>query len=291
MGRSSPAGRRGALIAPCSPTVVAASSFTASSASGCVRTPSRQRRHVRRAADAHGRARHPPAEIVSPLPDPPARDASATVTEADLDPRASAGSIPRLRVQGRLGCPRAERRARRHVRRGPDLRVADPQRRQPARALRRFFELELRLSCCRRVRSGPRPRPTRRRWSCRPGMADAVEDAVRPRLWVHASVRDAATARTDVDHADGEPPHPQPHDYIAYVGVAPEGQGQGLGTRLLRPTLDRCDTEGLPTYLEATSERNRALYARLGFQVQGELRLGSSPSLWLMRQPPASPAR
>lgn len=80
----------------------------------------------------------------------------------------------------------------------------------------------------------------------------------------------------------------EPHYYIAYVGVAPEAQGQGLGTRLLRPTLDRCDKEGLPTYLEATSERNRALYERLGFQVQGELRLGSSPPLWLMRRPPAS---
>lgn len=83
----------------------------------------------------------------------------------------------------------------------------------------------------------------------------------------------------------------EPHYYIAYVGVAHEAQGQGLGTRLLRPTLDRCDTEGLPTYLEATSERNRALYERLEFQVQGELRLGSSPPLWLMRRPPASPAR
>ena len=83
----------------------------------------------------------------------------------------------------------------------------------------------------------------------------------------------------------------EPHYYIAYVGVAPEAQGQGLGTRLLRPTLDRCEAEGLPAYLEATSERNRALYERVGFRVHGELRLGSSPPLWLMRRPPASPAR
>jgi GNAT superfamily N-acetyltransferase len=79
----------------------------------------------------------------------------------------------------------------------------------------------------------------------------------------------------------------EPHYYIAYVGVAPAAQGHGLGTRLLRPTLDRCDRERLPAYLEATSERNRALYERLGFQVQDELRLGSSPPLWPMRRPAA----
>ncbi len=77
----------------------------------------------------------------------------------------------------------------------------------------------------------------------------------------------------------------EPHYYVAYVGVASAAQGQGLGTRLLHPTLDRCDEEGLPAYLEATSERNRALYERLGFRVQGELRLGSSPPLWPMRRP------
>lgn len=78
----------------------------------------------------------------------------------------------------------------------------------------------------------------------------------------------------------------EPHYYIPYVGVAPEGQGGGLGTALLRPTLDRCDREGLPAYLEATSERNAALYARLGFEHLGELTLGSSPPLWRMRRPP-----
>jgi GNAT superfamily N-acetyltransferase len=77
----------------------------------------------------------------------------------------------------------------------------------------------------------------------------------------------------------------EPHYYIPYIGVAPDAQGQGLGTALLRPTLDRCDREGLPAYLEATSERNAALYERLGFKLRGELRLGSSPPLWPMLRP------
>jgi RimJ/RimL family protein N-acetyltransferase len=62
-----------------------------------------------------------------------------------------------------------------------------------------------------------------------------------------------------------------------YVGVATRFQGQGLGAALLRPTLDRCDREGLPAYLEASSERSAALYERLGFVHLGELRVPDGP--------------
>jgi GNAT superfamily N-acetyltransferase len=73
-----------------------------------------------------------------------------------------------------------------------------------------------------------------------------------------------------------------PHYYVRDVGVLPSRQGQGLGSALLRPTLERCDREGLPAYLEASSERNAALYERLGFRVTRELRVGGSPPLRLM---------
>jgi ribosomal protein S18 acetylase RimI-like enzyme len=76
------------------------------------------------------------------------------------------------------------------------------------------------------------------------------------------------------------------HYYFANIGVAPEAQGQGLGSRLMRPTLDRCDQEGLPAYLEASSERNAALYERLGFQCTEVLRFAGSPPLRLMVRPP-----
>jgi GNAT superfamily N-acetyltransferase len=86
--------------------------------------------------------------------------------------------------------------------------------------------------------------------------------------------------------------HPQePHFYIRYVGVAARFQGQGLGTALLRSTLDRCDREGLPAYLEATSERNAALYERLGFVHLGELRVPDGPPFWPMRRPCDRPSR
>jgi ribosomal protein S18 acetylase RimI-like enzyme len=78
----------------------------------------------------------------------------------------------------------------------------------------------------------------------------------------------------------------RPHWYILAVGVRPEDQGRGLGTALLTPTLARCDTEGLPAYLEASSERSAALYERLGFEHVGELRLGGSPPVWRMLRSP-----
>jgi GNAT superfamily N-acetyltransferase len=77
------------------------------------------------------------------------------------------------------------------------------------------------------------------------------------------------------------------HYYVRDVGVRPDMQGRGLGSALLGPTLARCDEEGLPAYLEASSERNAALYARLGFELIDELRVMDSPPLRLMRRPPA----
>jgi ribosomal protein S18 acetylase RimI-like enzyme len=77
----------------------------------------------------------------------------------------------------------------------------------------------------------------------------------------------------------------EPHFYVPYVGVAPEGQGAGLGTKLLGKTLERADAARLPTYLEATSERNAELYERLGFEHLGPFTVLGSPPLWPMRRP------
>ena len=60
------------------------------------------------------------------------------------------------------------------------------------------------------------------------------------------------------------------------IGVHPDTQGQGLGSTLMRPTLDRCDREGLPAYIEASNERSAALYARLGFQHLKRCDIGSA---------------
>ena len=77
--------------------------------------------------------------------------------------------------------------------------------------------------------------------------------------------------------------HPtEPHHYLPFLGVDPAAQGRGFGSALLRTGLDRADRDGLPSYLEATSPRNRALYERHGFKVVGKITSADSPALWPM---------
>ncbi|MFE6406071.1 GNAT family N-acetyltransferase [Streptomyces sp. NPDC057837] len=77
------------------------------------------------------------------------------------------------------------------------------------------------------------------------------------------------------------------HEYLWMIGVAPGRQGEGLGTALIESVLDRCDREGLPAYLEASSDRSRKLYERLGFELSGEvLELPDGPVMWPMWREP-----
>lgn len=81
-------------------------------------------------------------------------------------------------------------------------------------------------------------------------------------------------------------PH-EPHWYLAVLGTETAHQGKGLGSALLTPMLEECDTTGLPAYLESSKEENVPFYARHGFEVTGELPLPSGgPTLWTMWRPP-----
>ena len=84
----------------------------------------------------------------------------------------------------------------------------------------------------------------------------------------------------------------EPHYYVRTVGVRTALQGQGVGSALMQPTLERADSAGLPTYIEASSERSAALYERLGFVHMGVVELPEGgPPVWPMRRPPAGASR
>jgi GNAT superfamily N-acetyltransferase len=53
--------------------------------------------------------------------------------------------------------------------------------------------------------------------------------------------------------------------YLSIVAVDPAVQGQGLGGKLLEPTIAEADRAGLTCYLETFSQRNLSFYQRLGF--------------------------
>jgi ribosomal protein S18 acetylase RimI-like enzyme len=104
---------------------------------------------------------------------------------------------------------------------------------------------------------------------------------------VTAEMGDDALGRTAELTNLMEANHPHdPHLYLWFAGVHASRQGQGWGGRLLESRLTRADAQALPAYLEATSERNRRLYERHGFEVTGLLTVDGSPPLWQMWREP-----
>ncbi|UNI13365.1 hypothetical protein JDV02_000115 [Purpureocillium takamizusanense] len=62
--------------------------------------------------------------------------------------------------------------------------------------------------------------------------------------------------------------------YIFFIGTAVEGRGRGLASRLIEEAKKLAAKERLPVWLEATTERNRRLYSKLGFKDLGGIVLG-----------------
>lgn len=74
----------------------------------------------------------------------------------------------------------------------------------------------------------------------------------------------------------------EPHYYLAALGTDPAFQGQGIGSALMQPVLERCDREGLPAYLESSKARNVPFYQKHGFEVVEELEVPNGPRVWAM---------
>ena len=140
----------------------------------------------------------------------------------------------------------------------------------------------------------------------RHGVSLAVGDGVGAALWVPpgASVVEEGdgeafgTALAALSPEDAgrlavcnevlESHHPSaPCWYLNLLGVAPDHQGEGVGSALLGAALARCDEAGEPAYLEATSAANRRLYERHGFRFVRDLPLPDGPSLAAMWREPA----
>jgi ribosomal protein S18 acetylase RimI-like enzyme len=73
------------------------------------------------------------------------------------------------------------------------------------------------------------------------------------------------------------------HWYLFFLAVDPDAQGQGLGSAILKATLERIDARCEAAYLEASSEKNVPLYLRYGFEIVSEFRPEpAGPRLWGM---------
>ncbi|MEU2429426.1 GNAT family N-acetyltransferase [Streptomyces sp. NPDC007861] len=138
------------------------------------------------------------------------------------------------------------------------------------------------------------------------GRIDMTEDGTAAALWLDVPAglpdeEDDTPARmreiADPDNERAElvgrltgavHPHDRAHAYLLLIAVSPEHQGEGLGSALIAPVLERCDREGVPAYLEASNIRSRGLYERLGFAFTGRtVDLPDGPHMWPMWREPA----
>lgn len=79
-----------------------------------------------------------------------------------------------------------------------------------------------------------------------------------------------------------------PHLYLATIGTDPAVQGKGYGSALMRVVLDRCDADGVPSYVESSKESNLSFYGRHGYELVGDVVVPeTSVKLWLMWREPA----
>jgi GNAT superfamily N-acetyltransferase len=120
------------------------------------------------------------------------------------------------------------------------------------------------------------------------GHADeqALSELYEPILGAEYAKRIAAfDERSTANH----PGHAE-HVYLPFIAVRPDFTGHGIGTALLRDRLAALDSQGLPTYLEASNPDSARLYERLGYGRLGwTTDMPDGPSLYPMWRDPGQP--
>jgi GNAT superfamily N-acetyltransferase len=107
-----------------------------------------------------------------------------------------------------------------------------------------------------------------------------------PRLvWIFGARRLPEIVR-GLDLIEHEHPDTALHWHLGILGTDPAAQGQGVGSAVMAPILARCDTEGVPAYLESSKHANIAFYRRHGFEVTDKISLPDGPDLWGMWREP-----
>ena len=72
--------------------------------------------------------------------------------------------------------------------------------------------------------------------------------------------------------------------YLWFIGVDPDFQQKGIGSKFLNQIITRFGTMNLPLYLETSTEKNIPWYQSLGFTIYDQINLGYS-LFFLKRRP------
>ena len=80
----------------------------------------------------------------------------------------------------------------------------------------------------------------------------------------------------------------EPLCYLSHIGVAPEQQGRGLGSALMRDGLAHADRNGVATWLETSKTANVSYYEGFGFRtvVDEDAPGDGGPHIWFLRRDP-----
>ena len=62
--------------------------------------------------------------------------------------------------------------------------------------------------------------------------------------------------------------------HLFFIATREDARGQGLSSALIGKVQAKAREEGLPVWLEATTEYSRGVYAKLGFEAVGTVVLG-----------------
>jgi ribosomal protein S18 acetylase RimI-like enzyme len=82
---------------------------------------------------------------------------------------------------------------------------------------------------------------------------------------------------------------PEPHWYLAGIGVDPARRRDGIGSALMQPGLEASDRDDVPSALLTNNEENLAFYELHGYEVVRHGRTpDDGPRAWMMRRRPGA---
>lgn len=64
-----------------------------------------------------------------------------------------------------------------------------------------------------------------------------------------------------------------PMYYLWFIGVEPDSQGTGIGTKLMNDVIEDSEAKSRSIFLETSTQRNLPWYKKFGFDVYGDLDL------------------
>jgi len=78
---------------------------------------------------------------------------------------------------------------------------------------------------------------------------------------------------------------PKKHYYLMVIGVEPEFQQQGIGSRLMQEGLAKADDEKLECFLETVTPEDVRFYKKHQFEVVQNNVFAVDEQYWLMKRP------